>query len=80
MGYFCASGVDAGEQPAYDTNRYFRLPNAYPAVMQAGDGSLQPNSLKGDKVACSSNTAAQILAMEFLDQPEDDGRYGIRPA
>lgn len=77
MGDSYASGVGAGEQPADDTNRCFRFPNAYPAIMQAGAGSLQPNPLKWNNVACSGNTASQILAKEFLDQPEDDGKNGI---
>ena len=80
MGDSYASGVGAGTQPADDTNRCFRFPNAYPAVMQSGPGSLQPNPLKWNNVACSGNTAAQILDKEFLDQPEDDGKNGIRPA
>ena len=74
-----ASGVGAGEQPADDTNRCFRFPNAYPAIMQVGAGPLQPSPLKWNNVACSVNTASQILAKEFLDQPEDDGKNGIRP-
>lgn len=48
--------------------------------MQAGDGSLQPNPTKWNNVACSGNTATQILDKEFLDQPADDGNNGIRPA
>ena len=48
--------------------------------MQAGDGSLQPNPQKWNNVACSGNTASQILDKEFLDQPEDDGKNGVRPA
>ena len=79
MGDSYASGVGAGEQPADDTNRCFRFPNAYPAVMQSGPGSLQPNPLKWNNVACSGNTASQILDKEFLDKPEDDGKNGIRP-
>ena len=79
LGDSYASGVGAGEQPADDTNRCFRFPNAYPAVMQSGPGSLQPNPLIWNNVACSGNTASQILDKEFLDQPEDDGKNGIRP-
>ena len=79
MGDSYASGVGAGPQPADDTNRCFRFPNAYPAIMQAGDGSLQPKPLKWNNVACSGNTASQILDKEFLDKPVDDGRYGKRP-
>lgn len=80
MGDSYASGVGAGEQPVDDTNRCFRFPNAYPAILQAGDGSLQPNPKKWNNVACSGNTATQILDKEFLDEPEDDGNNGIRPA
>ena len=80
MGDSYASGVGAGEQPEDDTNRCFRFPNAYPAVMQSGPGSLQPNPQKWNNVACSGNTASQILDKEFLDQPEDDGKNGQRPA
>ncbi|KAL2047970.1 hypothetical protein ABVK25_011141 [Lepraria finkii] len=79
MGDSYASGVGTGEQPADDTNRCFRFPNAYPAIMQAGAGPLQPSPLKWNNVACSVNTTSQILAKEFLDQPEDDGKNGIRP-
>ncbi len=57
MGDSYASGVGAGAQPADDTNRCFRFPNAYPAVMQSGDGSIQPNPVKWNNVACSGNTA-----------------------
>ena len=80
MGDSYASGVGAGEQPEDDTNRCFRFPNAYPAVMQSGPGSLQPNPQKWNNVACSGNTAPQILDKEFLDNPEDDGKNGQRPA
>ena len=79
MGDSYASGVGAGPQPADDTNRCFRFPNAYPAIMQTGDGSLQPTPQKWNNVACSGNTASQILDKEFLDQPEDDGKNGVRP-
>ena len=79
MGDSYASGVGAGEQPADDTNRCFRFPNDYPAVMQSGPGLLQPNPLKWNNVACSGNTASQILDKEFVDEPEDDGKNGIPP-
>ena len=80
MGDSYASGVGAGPQPADDTNRCFRFPNAYPAIMQTGPGSIQPNPQKWNNVACSGNTASQILEKEFLDAPEPDGPYGDRPA
>ena len=80
MGDSYTTGVGAGEQPKDDTNRCFRFPNAYPAVMQSGPGSLQPNPQKWNNVACSGNTATQILDKEFLDEPEDDGKNGVRPA
>ena len=80
MGDSYASGVGAGEQPPDDTNRCFRFPNAYPVVLNSGDGSLEPNPSKFNNVACSGNTFQQILDKEFLDEPEDDGKYGKRPA
>lgn len=80
MGDSYASGVGAGEQPPDDTNRCFRFPNAYPVILNSGDGSIQPNPSKFNNVACSGNTFQQILDKEFLDEPEDDGKYGKRPA
>lgn len=77
MGDSYASGVGAGPQPADDTNRCFRFPNAYPVVMQAG---LKPVPSKFNNVACSGNTFSQIKDKELLDQPEDDGKNGRRPA
>lgn len=77
MGDSYASGVGAGPQPADDTNRCFRFPNAYPVVMQA---ELKPVPLKFNNVACSGNTFTQIKENELLDQPKDDGNYGRRPA
>lgn len=77
MGDSYASGVGAGPQPADDTNRCFRFPNAYPVVMQA---KLQPNPSKFNNVACSGNTFQQIRENELLDKPKDDGKNGIRPA
>ncbi|KAL8679383.1 MAG: hypothetical protein Q9224_007039, partial [Gallowayella concinna] len=79
MGDSYASGVGAGPQPPDDTNRCFRFPEAYPAVMQNGDGSLDPKPKQWNNVACSGNTFDQILDKEFLDEPQDDGRNGIRP-
>ena len=79
MGDSYASGVGAGPQPADDTNRCFRFPQAYPPVMQSGPGSIQPNPLAWNNVACSGNTFQQILDKEFLDEPVDDGNYGTRP-
>lgn len=79
MGDSYASGVGAGPQPANDTNRCFRFPQAYPAVMQSGDGALDPKPEKWNNVACSGNTFDQILDKEFLDEPQDDGKNGIRP-
>ena len=80
MGDSYASGVGAGPQPPDDTNRCFRFPQAYPPIMQSGDGSIQPNPEKFNNVACSGNTFQQILQKELLDAPEDDGKYGTRPA
>lgn len=77
MGDSYASGVGAGPQPADDTNRCFRFPNAYPVVVQA---KLQPNPSKFNNVACSGNTFQQIRENELLDKPKDDGKNGIRPA
>ena len=79
MGDSYGSGVGAGPQPADDTNRCFRFPQAYPPIMQSGPGSIQPNPLKWNNVACSGNTFQQILDKEFLDEPVEDGRYGTRP-
>lgn len=80
MGDSYASGVGAGPQPADDTNRCFRFPEAYPAVMQSGDGALDPRPEKWNNVACSGNTFDKILEKEFLDKPKKDGKYGVRPA
>lgn len=77
MGDSYASGVGAGTQPPEDTNRCFRFPNAYPVVVQA---ELKPVPSKFNNVACSGNTFTQIKDKELLDQPEDDGKYGKRPA
>lgn len=77
MGDSYASGVGAGPQPADDTNRCFRFPNAYPVVLQA---KLEPNPSKFNNVACSGNTFKQIRENELLDKPKDDGKNGIRPA
>jgi lysophospholipase L1-like esterase len=77
MGDSYASGVGAGPQPADDTNRCFRFPNAYPVVLQAG---LKPVPSKFNNVACSGNTFKQIREKELLDEPEDDGNNGRRPA
>lgn len=77
MGDSYASGVGAGPQPEDDTNRCFRFPNAYPVVVQA---ELKPVPSKFNNVACSGNTFTQIKEKELLDQPEDDGRNGRRPA
>ena len=77
MGDSYASGVGAGPQPADDTNRCFRFPNAYPLVVQAG---LKPVPSKINNVACSGNTFQQIKDKELLDKPENDGNNGIRPA
>ena len=80
MGDSYASGVGAGPQDANDNYLgCFRFPLAYPPTMQSGDGSLQPNPLRFNNVACSGNTFQQILDKEFLDEPEKDGRYGTRP-
>ncbi|KAL8724857.1 MAG: hypothetical protein Q9166_007711 [cf. Caloplaca sp. 2 TL-2023] len=79
MGDSYASGVGAGPQPPDDTNRCFRFPEAYPAVMQSGNGALDPKPEKWNNVACSGNTFGQILDKEFLDQPQDDGNNGVRP-
>ena len=80
MGDSYASGVGAGPQDS-NNNRLgcFRFPLAYPPQMQSGDGSLQPNPLRFNNVACSGNTFQQILDKEFLDHEKKDGRYGIRP-
>ena len=77
MGDSYASGVGAGPQPADDTNRCFRFPNAYPVVVQAG---LTPVPSKFNNVACSGNTFDQIKNKELLDKPQNDGSNGIRPA
>ncbi|KAL8648496.1 MAG: hypothetical protein Q9210_004953 [Variospora velana] len=79
MGDSYASGVGAGPQPADDTNRCFRFPEAYPAVMQNGDAALDPKPEKWNNVACSGNTFDQILDKEFLDEPKNDSRNGVRP-
>ncbi|KAI4270768.1 MAG: hypothetical protein L6R38_007018 [Xanthoria sp. 2 TBL-2021] len=79
MGDSYASGVGAGPQPPDDTNRCFRFPNSYPAVLQKGEGALDPTPEKWNNVACSGNTFDQILDNEFLDEPKDDGKNGIRP-
>ena len=80
MGDSYASGVGAGSQDPNDNYLgCFRFPFAYPPQMQSGDGSLQPNPLKFNNVACSGNTFQQILDKEFLDNEEKDGRYGTRP-
>lgn len=77
MGDSYASGVGAGDHPPEDTNRCFRFPNAYPVVLQA---ELKPVPSKFNNVACSGNTFTQIKDKELLDQPEDDGKNGKRPA
>ncbi len=77
MGDSYASGVGAGPQPPEDTNRCFRFPNAYPVVVQA---ELKPVPSKFNNVACSGNAFTQIKEKEQLDQSEDDGKYGKRPA
>ncbi|KAL9600250.1 MAG: hypothetical protein Q9219_003294 [cf. Caloplaca sp. 3 TL-2023] len=79
MGDSYASGVGAGPQPPDDKNRCFRFPEAYPAVLQSGDSALDPKPEKWNNVACSGNTFDQILDKEFLDEPQKDGRNGIRP-
>ncbi|KAL8940133.1 MAG: hypothetical protein Q9216_002987 [Gyalolechia sp. 2 TL-2023] len=79
MGDSYASGVGAGPQPPDERNHCFRFPEAYPAVMQSGDGALNPKPEKWNNVACSGNTFDQILDKEFLDEPQDDGENGIRP-
>ncbi|KAL8855379.1 MAG: hypothetical protein Q9178_007976 [Gyalolechia marmorata] len=79
MGDSYASGVGAGSQPADDTNRCFRFPDAYPAVIQNGDAALDPKPGKWNNVACSGNTFDQILDREFLDEPQDDGKSCVRP-
>jgi lysophospholipase L1-like esterase len=77
MGDSYASGVGAGPQPPDDTNRCLRFPDAYPVVVQA---ELKPVPSKFNNVACSGNTFKQIRDKELLDKPEDDGKYGSRPA
>ncbi|KAI4244220.1 MAG: hypothetical protein LQ352_006885 [Teloschistes flavicans] len=77
MGDSYASGVGAGPQDGW--NICLRFPEAYPAVMQNGDGALDPKPEKWNNVACSGNTFDQILNKEFLDKPESDGLYGERP-
>ena len=80
MGDSYASGVGAGPQEANDNYLgCFRFPLAYPPTVQSGPGSLQPNPRRFNNVACSGNTFQQILDKEFLDQPQSDGRYGMRP-
>lgn len=76
MGDSYASGVGAGPQPEDQKNRCFRFPNAYPNVAQ---DALNPRPAKYQHVACSGNTFDQIKDHELLDQPEDDGKNGIRP-
>ena len=78
MGDSYASGVGAGPQPADDTNRCFRFPNAYPRVIQ--ESGLDPKPDTFNNVACSGNTFDQIKDKELLDKPQDDGKNGRRPA
>lgn len=77
MGDSYASGVGAGPQPEDQKNRCFRFPNAYPNLAQ---DALDPKPAKYQHVACSGNTFDQIKDHELLDQPQDDGKNGIRPA
>ena len=80
MGDSYASGIGAG--PQNSNEEYFgcfRFPLAYPPTLQSGDGSIQPNPLTWNNVACSGNTFNDILNKQFLDQPISDGRFGVRP-
>ena len=80
MGDSYASGIGAGPQnPNEEYFGCFRFPLAYPPTLQSGDGSLQPNPLTWNNVACSGNTFQEIMDKEFLDQPLNDGRFGVRP-
>ena len=75
MGDSYASGVGAGPQDANDQYAgCFRFPLAYPPTMQSGAGSIQPNPLVWNNVACSGNEFQAILDKEFLDKPMSDGR------
>ncbi|KAI9786804.1 MAG: hypothetical protein M1835_002928 [Candelina submexicana] len=72
-----ASGVGARPQPADDTNRCFRFPNACPVVL---NGELKPVPSKFNNFVCNDNTFNQIKDKELLDRPEDDGKNGRHPA
>ena len=76
MGDSYASGIGAGAAPQDpDLDRCFRFSNAYPNLMQSGQGSLQPNPDRFNFVACSGAKLPEIINQQFLDH----GRPG-RPA
>ncbi len=76
MGDSYASGIGAGAAPqGPDPDRCFRFSNAYPNLMQSGQGSLQPNPDRFNFVACSGAKLPEIINQQFLDH----GRPG-RPA
>ena len=80
MGDSYASGVGAGIQPPDQMNRCFRMTHAHPVIMQDGPNGLDPAPSKFNHVACSGNTFDKIKDKELLDQPQEDGKYGTRPA
>lgn len=61
MGDSYASGIGAGALPQDDPNHCFRCSNAYPELVQSGQGSLQPNPEKFNFVACSGAKFSEIL-------------------
>ena len=66
MGDSYASGIGAGSLPQDpDPDLCFRCSNAYPKIMQSGQGSLQPNPEKFNFVACSGAKFDEILAQQI---------------
>lgn len=61
MGDSYASGIGAGAKPQDDPKYCFRCSNAYPELVQSGQGSLQPNPEKFNFVACSGAKFPEIL-------------------
>lgn len=66
MGDSYASGIGAGDLPqGPDPDKCFRCRNAYPEVMQSGQGSLRPNPDIFNFVACSGATFPEILRYQL---------------
>ena len=80
MGDSYASGIGAGARPQHDPNLCFRYSNAYPEILQSGQGSLRPNPGRYNFVACSGAKFAEILVHQ-LDQHDRPGwpAWGTAP-